>query len=483
MGRFAAASAGSRCPWRGGSTPASPLWPIACSRARGSSPAPRPRSCSTSTASCTATMLAGSGPCSWRSCGPKGGTWSHDPRRSAGADARAHAVPVPPPAHAGGRGGDARLRGEVRRGPGALGDRGPAARLRLRALSQRRALAHRRAPELGRAAVARQGAPRVAVPRDPGARELQRRAARHDDGEDVVRRGRAVRLPRRLRAGAPVQELRRPRGLLREEEAQGQGVRPRREPGGGAPGSRGAGLAAGGDHRLRDSSAAPDRAHAGARRGVSLPAARGPALVAERDELALAMDRACGARPIEGNSIELYSESPRALDAMLELIARAERWVHFENYIIRGDRTGRRFADALEARARAGVPVRVLYDALGSLGTPRRFWRRLRQAGVEVRAFHPLLSLRPFELLSRDHRKLVVADGTHAMTGGLCVGDEWAGDPARRRLPWRDTMLPVRGSAGAALGRPVRPRLWVARRPPPPPPVPGVPPPAGARPA
>src|SRR2546422_11019900 len=70
--------------------------------------------------------------------------------------------------------------------------------------------------------------------------------------------------------------------------------------------------------------------------------------------------RACGARPIEGNSIELYSESPRALDAMLELIARAERWVHFENYIIRGDRTGRRFADALEARARAGVPVRVL---------------------------------------------------------------------------------------------------------------------------
>src|SRR5947209_18247561 len=109
--------------------------------------------------------------------------------------------------------------------------------------------------------------------------------------------------------------------------------------------------------RLRDSSAAPDRAHAGARRGVSLPAARGPALVAERDELALAMDRACGARPIEGNSIELYSESPRALAAMLELIARAERWVHFENYIIRGDRTGRRFADALEARARAGLPV------------------------------------------------------------------------------------------------------------------------------
>src|SRR2546426_5921371 len=192
---------------------------------------------------------------------------------------------------------------------------------------------------------------------------LQRRAARHADGEGVVRRRRAVRFPRRLRAGAALQELWRPRGLLREEEAQGQGVRPRREPGGGAPGSRGAGRAAGRAHRLRDPSAAPDRAHAGARRGVSLPAARrpAPAPVAERDELALAMDRACGARPIDGNRIDLYSESPRALDAMLELVARAERWIHFENYIIRGDRTGRRFADALAARAPPGGRARALY--------------------------------------------------------------------------------------------------------------------------
>ena len=194
---------------------------------------------------------------------------------------------------------------------------------------------------------------------------------------------------------------------------------------------------------------------------MSLPAARrpAPAPVAERDELALAMDRACGARPIDGNRIDLYSESPRALDAMLELVARAERWIHFENYIIRGDRTGRRFADALATRARAGVRVRVLYDALGSLGTSRGFWRRLAQAGVEVRAFHPLLSLRPFDVLSRDHRKLVVADGTHAMTGGLCVGDEWAGDPARRRLPWRDTMLAISGSAVPALDRAFG-RVW-----------------------
>ncbi len=169
------------------------------------------------------------------------------------------------------------------------------------------------------------------------------------------------------------------------------------------------------------------------------------------DTLTLAIDRAAGARPIDGNRLEHHPDSPRALDAMLAGIAAARRWIHFENYIIRDDATGRRFADALVERARHGVRVRVLYDALGSLGTGRRFWRRLVQAGAEVRAFHRLLTRRPLELLSRDHRKLLVTDGGWAMIGGLCIGDEWAGDPARGRRPWRDTMVAVSGPAAAAL--------------------------------
>src|SRR5439155_786121 len=161
-------------------------------------------------------------------------------------------------------------------------------------------------------------------------------------------------------------------------------------------------------------------------------------------------------RAIGGNRLEHPTDSPRALEVMLELIAQARRWVHFENYIIRDDRTGRRFAAALAERARAGVAVRVLYDALGSLGTSRRYWRGLRQAGAEVRAFHPILSRRPFRIIQRDHRKLLVTDGTQAMVGGLCIGDEWAGDP--RRLPRR---------TGAALCRPARRRPRRRRRPPP----------------
>jgi len=164
-----------------------------------------------------------------------------------------------------------------------------------------------------------------------------------------------------------------------------------------------------------------------------------------------ALDRVTGTRPIPGNSLTLHTDSARALKAMLALVGAAEHWVHFENYIIRDDATGRRFADALSERAREGVAVRVLYDALGSWGTSSSYWNKLRRAGAEVRAFNPFFHGRPFHLLRRDHRKLVVVDGDRAMVGGLCIGDEWAGDPARGRQPWRDTMIALRGPAAAGL--------------------------------
>jgi cardiolipin synthase len=173
----------------------------------------------------------------------------------------------------------------------------------------------------------------------------------------------------------------------------------------------------------------------------------------ESADLHLALDRATGSRAVAGNTITHLPDSPAALDAMLRCIASARRSVHLENYIIRDDRTGQRFADALVERAQAGVKVRVVYDALGSLGTSRRFWRRLTQAGADVRRFHPLLSLRAFQLISRDHRKLLVVDGANAVMGGLCIGDEWAGDAARHRQPWRDTMLEIHGPAATVLQR------------------------------
>jgi cardiolipin synthase len=164
-----------------------------------------------------------------------------------------------------------------------------------------------------------------------------------------------------------------------------------------------------------------------------------------------ALDRAAGARAIGGNAVRHIADSRAALEEMLAHIRRARRSVHFENYIIRADATGRAFAVALAERARAGLAVRVLYDALGSRFVGPALWRDARRAGVDVRAFNPLLRAGPFDITRRNHRKLLAVDGETAMVGGVCIGDEWMGDPARGRRAWRDTMLVVRGPAAAVL--------------------------------
>jgi cardiolipin synthase len=163
------------------------------------------------------------------------------------------------------------------------------------------------------------------------------------------------------------------------------------------------------------------------------------------------MSRAAQSRPVPGNDVQLLQDGPVAFEAMLEAIAGARSWVHFENYIIRSDKTGWRFARALADRARAGLPVRVLYDWLGCLSTSRALWRHLRDHGVEVRAFNPPRVVDVFANMTRDHRKLVVVDGRVAILGGICIGDEWAGRPDRGTMPWRDTAAQVSGPAAAAL--------------------------------
>jgi len=105
----------------------------------------------------------------------------------------------------------------------------------------------------------------------------------------------------------------------------------------------------------------------------------------------------------------------------------------------------------LAQRARDGVHVRVLYDGLGSFRTPRAYWRALREAGVDVRPFRPLSPIDLVSNLSRNHRKLVVADGSRAVIGGLCIGCEWTGEDAEDGSPWRDTAVEVGGPAAAVL--------------------------------
>ena len=169
------------------------------------------------------------------------------------------------------------------------------------------------------------------------------------------------------------------------------------------------------------------------------------------------MDRATGAGSIGGNQLRLQFDGSSTFEAWLEAIDGARRFVHFENYILRDDRVGRAFRDALVAKAREGVPVRVLFDWVGCWATPRRYWKPFREAGVEVRAFNRPSVRDPLGLFQRDHRKLVCVDAEVAFVGGFCVGVEWAGSGLD--APWRDTGIEVRGPAAVAAAHAFE-RIW-----------------------
>ncbi len=155
----------------------------------------------------------------------------------------------------------------------------------------------------------------------------------------------------------------------------------------------------------------------------------------------------------KGNHLSLLRNGPNTFDDWLEAISRAEHWVHLDNYIFRADGVGRRFAEALAAKAASGVRVRVLYDWFGCLDVPRSFWGRMRGAGVEVRAVNPPAVGAPLGVIRRDHRKLLAVDGVYASTGGVCIADGWLVTSPETGLPYRDTAVSLRGPAVADFER------------------------------
>jgi cardiolipin synthase len=167
-----------------------------------------------------------------------------------------------------------------------------------------------------------------------------------------------------------------------------------------------------------------------------------------------ALSRAAGAQLIPGNRVLLLRDARENYPAWLRSIAAARHYIFFESYIIHEDATGRAFAEALIAKAREGVRVRLLYDWLGGLGkASRRFWNELRAGGVDVRCYNPPRLDSPFGWISRDHRKMLAIDGEVGFITGLCVGRMWAGVPEENIEPWRDTGVEIRGCAVAEIER------------------------------
>lgn len=157
---------------------------------------------------------------------------------------------------------------------------------------------------------------------------------------------------------------------------------------------------------------------------------------------------------VGAHRLALLKDGGQTFSAMLEAIAGAQRTVCLETYILRGDRTGWRFADALSERARAGVEVSLLYDAWGS-SVPAALIESLHQAGVRTAAFHPLrFSGRRRELIGRltrrDHRKSLIVDSQIGFTGGINISDDYAAVEDGGR-GWRDTHLRIIGPAAVEL--------------------------------
>ncbi|MFQ5654889.1 MAG: hypothetical protein ACE5GW_09185, partial [Planctomycetota bacterium] len=94
--------------------------------------------------------------------------------------------------------------------------------------------------------------------------------------------------------------------------------------------------------------------------------------------------------PTSGNDLEIFHDGDLLYERMLEDIAGAGTRILMEMYMFLGDRTGRRFAEALARKAREGIPVRIIYDAIGCITTPSRLFDGLREAGAELLAYHPL---------------------------------------------------------------------------------------------
>jgi cardiolipin synthase len=154
------------------------------------------------------------------------------------------------------------------------------------------------------------------------------------------------------------------------------------------------------------------------------------------------------------DAVRLLRDGRQAFPAMLEAIRSAQREILLEMYWVAPDTVGSAFLRALTERAAEGVRVRVLYDAVGSMDINASFWRPLVSAGGRVFEFHaisPLTEDFRFDRIERrDHRKLVVVDGTTGFTGGINLTDKWL--PIEEGgAGWRDDFIEVRGDAAEEL--------------------------------
>lgn len=171
--------------------------------------------------------------------------------------------------------------------------------------------------------------------------------------------------------------------------------------------------------------------------------------MSKRDEVARyrrALGGLLGVPATEGNRIDVLRNGDQIFPAMLEAIRQAKSTVDFMTFVYWEASIGAEFAEALADRARAGLRVRVLLDALGAVTMNKTLVDDMSEAGAQVEWFRPVNKLRFWDSENRSHRKVLICDEDVAFTGGIGIADEWRGD-ARNSSEWRDTHFRLRGPA------------------------------------
>lgn len=153
---------------------------------------------------------------------------------------------------------------------------------------------------------------------------------------------------------------------------------------------------------------------------------------------------------VGGNAVTELINGDQIFPPMLAAIKYAQKSVTFETYIYWSGDIGKQFADALSERARAGVPVHVLLDWVGSAKMEESYLAEMKEAGVQIEKFHKPHWYNLARLNNRTHRKLLVVDGQVGFTGGVGIAPAWTGN-AQDPEHWRDSHYLVRGPAVAQM--------------------------------
>ncbi len=174
------------------------------------------------------------------------------------------------------------------------------------------------------------------------------------------------------------------------------------------------------------------------------------------------MESVSGSPLIKGNKVSLLVDGPATSAAMFRAVENARDHINIETFIFEGDERGSKFADLLLKKQSEGIQVNIIYDSLGSLGTPGVFFDRLKKAGVQVLEFNPVNPAKYFwrrllrwQPTHRDHRKILVVDGKIAITGGVNISGVYSSrfsgkkEEEEQKLPWRDTDVRIEGPAVA----------------------------------